>query len=533
MEKKLFVLIVFCLCLGQIISLQCDLVEIDERIDCNPDNPSEETCWTRGCCWQQSANHTKNVTVEILEPPECYYPKDYVGYKVKDTTVLDGVIRVILDKQIPSGFPDDISTVFVDIYQINDFLVRIKIYNGEESRYEVPIPKLNYNQINSTNKLYTVLYSNDGDLIVVRRSTGKVVFETDLKYLVFADQYLQLTTSLSSKFVYGLGEHKDYFRKEAKWNKYIFYNTDTQPSYSGTSGYQLYGTQPFHMSVEDELGNSNGMLMFNSNPMEVVLQPKPSLTWRTIGGVFDVFIMFGPSPNNVIRQYSNLVGLPNLPPFWSLGFHLCRYGYGTLENTEKTFQRNIKAGIPIEVQWNDIDFMDKHNNFVPNSKTFANLSQFIDRLHRQNRRYIPMIDVGIGVSKTRGSYLPYDDGLMYDVFIKNSSEGILFGKVWNDDGTVFPDFTHPNATRYWTKQFARFHKIVPFDGVWNDMNEPSNFVDGSIDGCPDSKYEDPQYTITGEPLRTRTACMTAKHHIGIHYNLHNIHGLTEVIASNQ
>jgi len=65
------------------------------------------------------------------------------------------------------------------------------------------------------------------------------------------------------------------------------------------------------------------------------------------------------------------------------------------------------------------------------------------------------------------------------------------------------------------------------------MNEPSNFVDGSIDGCPDSKYEDPQYTIAGEPLRTRTACMTAKHHIGIHYNLHNIHGLTEVIASNQ
>lgn len=527
MIGKIIILFLICFCLAKIVyPLHCDDLKIEERIDCNPDNPSEAKCKSRGCCWR--TNGPK-------EAPACYYPKDYVGYKIKNITNLDKEItRIILEKQTPSGFPNDISTVFVDVDPLLHHLIRIKIYDGNANRYEVPIPKLNYNYVEQKLKLYDVNFSNNGTLTVTRNSTGKTVFETNLKFLIFADQYLQLTTSLASKHVYGLGEHRDFFRKETKWNKYIMFNDGRHPARSGSTGEPLYGTQPFHMSVEDESGNSNGMLMFNSNPMEVLLQPKPALTWRTIGGVLDVFIIFGHSPNDVIRRYSRLVGLPHLPPFWSLGFQLCRYGYGSINNTEKTFQRNIDAGIPIEVQWNDIDFMEKHNNFIYDKKTYATLPQFVEKLHQQGRKYVPMVDVGIGIGKTKGTYLPYDEGIKYDIFIKNENGSILYAKVWNDDGTVFPDFTHPNATRYWTEQYAKFHQTVAFDGVWNDMNEPSNFVDGSTTGCPNSKYENPQYVPDDRPLRTNTICMTAKHYVGdIHYNLHNIYGMTEIIASNE
>ncbi|MCP5972750.1 glycoside hydrolase family 31 protein, partial [Klebsiella pneumoniae] len=77
--------------------------------------------------------------------------------------------------------------------------------------------------------------------------------------------------------------------------------------------------------------------MFNSNAMDIVLQPTPALTWRAIGGILDVFIFLGPSPSDVIRQYQSLIGLPALPPFWGLGFQLCRWGYLTLNRTEQIF----------------------------------------------------------------------------------------------------------------------------------------------------------------------------------------------------
>lgn len=57
---------------------------------------------------------------------------------------------------------------------------------------------------------------------------------------------------------------------------------------------------------------------------DVLLQPLPAVTFRTIGGVLDFYWFTGPSPGEVVQQYVELVGKPAMPPYWSLGFHLCR-----------------------------------------------------------------------------------------------------------------------------------------------------------------------------------------------------------------
>ena len=70
-------------------------------------------------------------------------------------------------------------------------------------------------------------------------------------------------------------------------------------------------------------GNSHGVLLLNSNAMgeprpslvhlcsslicaDFFLQPSPSLTIRTIGGILDMYFFLGPSPAEVVQQYTEV-----------------------------------------------------------------------------------------------------------------------------------------------------------------------------------------------------------------------------------
>ena len=83
--------------------------------------------------------------------------------------------------------------------------------------------------------------------------------------------------------------------------------------------------------------------MFQS---DVDMQPLPALTFRTIGGIIDMTIFIGSKPDDVIQQYTSVIGNPTMPPYWALGFHLCRYGYGSSEKLKAVIERNRAIDIP-------------------------------------------------------------------------------------------------------------------------------------------------------------------------------------------
>lgn len=89
-------------------------------------------------------------------------------------------------------------------------------------------------------------------------------------------------------------------------------------------------------------------------------------------------------------MFFQVVGRPVMPPYWSLGFHLCRYGYNSIDNMKMVRARMDSNQIPQDTQWNDIDYMDRHLDFTIDPKNFNGLSAFSDEIHNKGMHYILM-----------------------------------------------------------------------------------------------------------------------------------------------
>ena len=119
---------------------------------------------------------------------------------------------------------------------------------------------------------------------------------------IYANQLLQISTLLPSGNIYGLGEHQDSMRHSMDWQRMALFAHDEIPG----QGKNLYGSHPFYLMMESD-GLSHGVFLKNSDPMDVVLQPAPAVTFRVLGGILDFYFFLGPTPANVSRLTVNLV----------------------------------------------------------------------------------------------------------------------------------------------------------------------------------------------------------------------------------
>ncbi|XP_053308822.1 lysosomal alpha-glucosidase [Spea bombifrons] len=502
-------------------SMQCEAAP-DSRFDCAPEKGvSKEQCEARGCCYSPTANGLE------IGQPWCFYPPTYPSYKLVNLTNTENGYRATLTRSVGTFMPHDIMTLQLDVLLETSTRLHFTIKDPANKRYEVPIPTPKVTG-KAPSTEYDIQFNADPfGLVVKRKCTGQVLLNTTVAPLLFADQFLQISTSLPSRYLYGLGEHLTSLNLDLRWTRLTFWNRDLIP----TKDSNLYGTHPFYMSLEKD-GSAHGVFLLNSNAMDVLLQAAPAVTWRTTGGILDFYVFLGPEPKAVIRQYQDVVGFPFMPPFWGLGFHLCRWGYSSSKITREVVKNMTDAKIPLEVQWNDIDYMDASRDFTYDPKNFGDFPQMVNEFHQQGMKYVMIVDPAISSTSPPGTYPPYDDGLKRGVFITNETGQPLVGKVW-PGLTVFPDFTNPETFEWWYDMVKRFHDQVPFDGMWIDMNEPSNFVHGSIDDCPKNDLENPPYVpgVVGGTLNAATICASSKQHVSSHYNLHNLYGLSEAMAS--
>ncbi|XP_022734472.1 alpha-xylosidase 1-like [Durio zibethinus] len=396
---------------------------------------------------------------------------------------------------------------------------------------------------------------------VKRKSNGQTLFNSSsggsdsFGEMVFKDQYLEISTQLpKDASLYGLGENtQPHGIKLYPNDPYTLYTTDKSPANLNTG---LYGSHPVYMDLRNVGGEpfAHAVLLLNSNGMDVFYTGN-SLTYKIIGGVFDFYFFAGPTPLAVVDQYTSLIGRPAPMPYWSLGFHQCKWGYHNLSVVEDVVENYKKAKIPLDVIWNDADHMDYHKDFTLNPINFPRpkLLAFLDKIHSIGMKYIVINDPGIGVNS---SYGVYQRAIANDVFIKHEGEPYL-AQVW--PGAVnFPDFLNPKTVAWWGDEIRRFHELVPIDGLWIDMNEAANFCSGKCTipkgkQCPNvtgpgwiccldcknitkTRWDDPPYNINASglqvPLGFKTIASSAVHYNGVlEYDAHSLYGFSQSIAT--
>eukprot|EP00116_Pleurobrachia_bachei_P019494 sb/3479756/ len=478
----------------------------------------EESCEKIGC---------------VLSEGECYFPQNSTKLGYKTTSVLhDG--SLILSWTGPLIHPKVIPELLVQVETISNEISRVVIKDAKQDRYEIPIP-LKRDTWSKIDPDLVIETSGVGEMFwmtVTRKSTNTILFDTRDSVLVFMDQFLEITSKLPSNRLYGFAERGAPFRRSMDNITMPLFAHDNFPSPIGQD-INLYSSQPFYMMAESD-GSAHGVLIYNSNAMEAHLKPIPSVTVRAMGGILDLYFLAGPSPIAVTEQLTDLIGKPFLPPYWSLGFHLCRYGYKNLTETRETFLRNWDRQLPMDVQWQDIDYMDQKLIFTIDPGNYKGLGEFVRKeVQTKGVHYVIIVDPGIG--RTEG-FGVFERGKLKDVYIKTSQGEDLVGKVWPGPA-VFPDFTNPITAEWWKDEMIEFHDQLPSDGIWLDMNELANFDEngnhGSIHGCEDNEINHPPYKpcTSGPTLYYKTICLDAKQKWGIQRDLHNIYGLTETIAT--
>uniref|UniRef100_A0A672GPS6 P-type domain-containing protein n=1 Tax=Salarias fasciatus TaxID=181472 RepID=A0A672GPS6_SALFA len=297
-----------------------------DRFNCHPEDDADEAkCKARGCEWKVRDEILNEST--IGGAPWCFYPKDY-GYNVEriTNTSTSMTVEIVRNRMYgTSGRPKspDIDKLRVEIVYHSSDMFRFKIWDPSTPRYEVPVPLTvpSAPEPDEDKRLYKVTVTDKPfGIQVIRKSTGTKMGDfffdsTEIKRMV-STQISLLSTRLSSEFVYGFGEteHTTY-RHDLNYHTWGMFSKDQPPG------------------------------------VNVTFQPTPALTYRTLGGILDFYMILGPTPEMVVQEYTALIGRPVLPAYWSLGFQLCRYGYKDDTEIKNLYEDMKAAGIPYVSSW--------------------------------------------------------------------------------------------------------------------------------------------------------------------------------------
>ncbi len=323
------------------------------------------------------------------------------------------------------------------------------------------------------------------------RDDGSVIFEDHRDeagipcgYLQLNDAFVVTRRMAQRDAIYGLGEKTGTFDRRGRnyvlWNTDILqpnvlvqnhlYETDLTLSGKSPSFDPYYASIPlfYHCQSTDDTAAVAGFFVDNGYKGNFEFSADHYYRYAFSGGQYTEYVLAGPDLRDALHRYTFLTGRMAAPPIWSLGHHQCRYQDYADKQVSAIGRQYRERGIPCDVLWLDIGYMDGYRVFTWNPDRYPDAPRFIDALKESQFRLVTIVDPGV---KAEPGYPVFDQGQAGNLLCKTESGKLYIGKVW-PGRTAFPDFVKPEARAWWGTLVAG-HVASGVAGIWNDMNEPA------------------------------------------------------------
>ena len=274
---------------------------------------------------------------------------------------------------------------------------------------------------------------------------------------------------------YGLGEKAA--RLDKRRGFFVNWNSDT-PGY--TEGKDpIYQTIPVYLGLQR--GNAYGIFFDNSyrSYFDFGRSSQQRAWFGAEGGELNYYFFYGPSIKKILGRYADLTGHMPLPPMWALGNQQSRWSYYPDTMVEEVAREYRQRDLPLDVIYLDIDYMRGYRVFTFDRERFPNPKALTEKLAQQGIKLITIVDPGVKHdppgATAEARYFVFEQGLEKNYFQRRSDGDLFVPRVWPGE-SAFVDYTLPEARRWWG-DLHRVYTDVGIAGIWNDMNEPSDFVD--------------------------------------------------------
>lgn len=255
--------------------------------------------------------------------------------------------------------------------------------------------------------------------------------------------YLSAQLNLGvGELVYGLGERFTAFTKNGQ-------SVDMWNADGGTSSEQAYKNIPFYLTNRGYgvFVNNTGKVSFEV-ASEVVEKVQFSAQCQDL----QYFVIYGPTPAEILQKYTALTGRAPQLPEWSFGLWLST-SFVT-DYDEKTVTAFIdemeKREIPLDVFHFDCFWMREYQwcDFEWDPRTFPEPKAMLTRLKSRGLKISLWINPYIGQASPL-----FAEGKQGGYFLKRSDGSVWQWDLWQA-GNAIVDFTNPQA-REWFKSKLR------------------------------------------------------------------------------